>query len=239
MLDSLGDRMKGYEIVSGTKLMRRTPVILRLDGKAFHTWTKGLNRPFDPDMAAWMGQTLKYLVDNIQCAVFGYTQSDEISILLRDYDRLNTEAWFDNSVQKMVSVSASMATARFNEVVRARKPDRPLALFDCRAFNLPREEVTNYFIWRQNDSTRNSIQALGQHCLGHKKCQNLSNNQVLDALMGLDPPVNWNDLPTHFKRGLCYNKASGEVDVIIPIFTQCREYVEIHTIPQQEEQETV
>jgi tRNA(His) 5'-end guanylyltransferase len=235
MTDSLGDRMKGYENVSRYYLMRRTPAILRIDGKAFHTWTRDLEKPYSKMMASWMGSTMQYLVQNIQGAVFGYTQSDEISILLRDYDKLTTDSWFSSNIQKMVSVAASMATAHFNTVVSVTSDEpRPMALFDARIFNMPKEEVTNYFIWRQQDASRNSIQGLGQAKLGHKKCQGLNNNQVQDELMKLDPPINWNDVPTVFKRGLCVNSKSGELDTNIPIFTECREYVEIHIHPEIE-----
>lgn len=233
--DNLGDRMKNYENVSRHSLIRRMPVILRLDGKAFHTWTVGLNRPYDTNMMSWMSSTLQYLVDEIQGAVFGYTQSDEISILLRDYDKLNSDAWFSNGLQKMVSVAASMATAHFNNRVAKAGLNKKLALFDCRAFNLPKEEVTNYFLWRQNDCTRNSIQSLGQAKLGHKKCQNLNNSKVMDELMLLDEPVNWNDMPTAFKRGICYIRDSDALDLDPPIFSQQRDYVERHVyIPSEE-----
>ena len=114
--DSLGDRMKeNYENRAKTYLVRRMPVIIRLDGKAFHTFTRGLKRPYDEIFHNTMNQTMKYLCENIQGCKLGYTQSDEITLLLTDYDTLTTDAWFDNNVQKICSVSASMATMAFNK----------------------------------------------------------------------------------------------------------------------------
>lgn len=235
--DSLGDRMKSYEDVNRNKLVRRMPTIIRLDGKAFHTWTKGLDRPFDDTFIAMMANVTKFVTDNVQGGVFAYCQSDEISILLRDYDTLTTDAWFDNNIQKMVSISASLATAKFNQLANEAFEDKPLAFFDARVFNIPKEDVVNYFIWRQQDAVRNSIRALAGHTLGHKKCHGLNNVQVQDEMMKLDTPVNWNDLPIHKKRGIGYNSTSKQVDSLIPIFTQSRDYVAVH-IEKLEESET-
>ena len=226
--DSLGDRMKGYEDVNRTKLVRRTPVIIRLDGKAFHTWTKGLDRPHDSTFISIMANVTKFVTDNIQGGVFAYCQSDEISILLRDYDTITTEAWFDNNIQKMVSIAASLATGKFNQLAQEAFEDKPLAFFDARVFNLPKDEVVNYFIWRQQDAVRNSIRSVATHYLGHKKCHGLNNSEVQDELMKLDIPVNWNDFPIHLKRGIAYNSTSKQVDALIPTFTASREYVGIH-----------
>ena len=234
--DSLGDRMKQYESVTQTQLMRRTPAIIRLDQKCASTWTKGLDRPHDDTFIAIMANTMKFVCENVQGAVFGYCQSDEISILLRDYDNLTTDAWFDGNVQKMVSVSASLATGMFNKLAADAFEDKPLAFFDSRVFSLPKDEIVNYFIWRQNDAVRNSIRSVATHYLGHKKCHGLNNQQVQDLLMQMDVPVNWNDIEIHKKRGLCYNSISKQVDAHIPVFSQMREYVGLH-IEKQEEPE--
>lgn len=108
--DSLGDRMKRYENVPKVSLVRRMPVIIRLDGKAFHTFTRGFVKPFDTLLMQTMNDTMKYLCENIQGCVMGYTQSDEISLVLVDYQTLTSDAWFDNNVEKMCSIAASMAT---------------------------------------------------------------------------------------------------------------------------------
>ena len=157
-------RMKNnYETVAKTRLLRRTPVIIRIDGKAFHTFTRGMKKPFDEILVKSMQSTMKYLCENIQGCVFGYTQSDEITLILIDYQTLTTEAWFDYEVQKMCSIAASMATMAFNKyfpIVASNwiedhkdidddylktlinNVDKG-ALFDARCFNIPREEVTN------------------------------------------------------------------------------------------------
>ena len=114
--DELGKRMKEYyEGVPNTKLMRRTPVAIRLDGKAFHTFTRGFQKPFDEVLIKSMQETTKYLCENIQGCVLGYTQSDEITLILVDYKNLDSSAWFDYKVQKMCSIAASMATMAFNQ----------------------------------------------------------------------------------------------------------------------------
>lgn len=234
--DSLGDRMKGYETVAQTKLMSRTPVIIRLDGKAFHTFTRGLEKPFDVALNIAMVKTMTALCENIQGAVLGYTQSDEISILLQDWASFTTDGWYDYKIQKIVSVAASIATATFNSIYQHPKKD-VVALFDARAFNVPFEEVANAFIWRQQDAVRNSINALAQAHFSHKSLQGLNVSQVQDKLM-LEKGINWNDVPTRFKRGVCTRMVT-EIDCIkkesstflqedyeIPIFTQKRAYIE-------------
>lgn len=272
--DSLGDRMKeNYENRAKTYLVRRMPVIIRLDGKAFHTFTKGMKKPYDEIFHNTMNATMKYLCENIQGCKLGYTQSDEITLLLTDYDTLDTDAWFDNNVQKICSVSASMATMKFNQVfadlvrdwmdenavytgvdiqlpLEARAYTRARvtgAMFDSRCFNIPVEEVTNCFIWRQQDATRNAIQMLGQCNFSHKELQNKSCNDIQDMLM-LQKGINFNDMPTEFKRGVCCVKEEyypepmqgyedcpidaasvrtrWVLDKEIPIFTQDREYVD-------------
>ncbi len=228
---SIGDRMKQYEAVPKTKLQRRTPVIIRLDGKAFHTWTRWLKNydpsltksPFSDVMFDTMSTTMVNLVACIQNAVFAYAQSDEISILLNDWKQLKTQQWFAANVQKMVSISASMATAYFNESLKSAPA--PLALFDSRVFNIPKEEVANYFIWRQQDATRNSINMLAQYHFPHKELQSLNTDQVQEKLF-TEKGVNWNDIDVWKRRGYCATDKS--FDQNIPIFTQDREYIEQH-----------
>ena len=253
--DSLGTRMKEYyENISKTKLTRRTPVIIRLDGRSFHTFTKGFNKPFDDILMSTMKEVTKQLCKNIQNAKLGYCQSDEISILLCDYDTLTTEAWFDNEVQKICSISASMATLYFNRIFSNKVKeftdelfeawnisDKETkyadtlstavlkgAMFDSRCFNIPKEEVTNYFLWRQQDSTRNSIQMVGQANFTHKELQKKSCNDIQNMLL-IEKDINWNDFSTDKKRGSCCIKAESGwiIDNNIPIFKEDgREYIE-------------
>lgn len=272
--DDLGTRMKTfYEQIPKTKLMRRTPVIIRIDGKAFHTFTRGFKRPFDEILIKTMQETTKYLCENIQGCVLGYTQSDEITLVLVDYQRFETSAWFDYEIQKICSISASMTTMAFNKFFRKNVEvfrynngenfDRGTedglekynllqtylkaldkgAMFDARVFNILKEEVTNCVYWRQLDASRNSIQMVGQANFSHKELHCKTCNDIQDMLM-LQKGINWNDFPTHQKRGTCVIKSDeyGEpnelgdvavgnsrwiIDKEIPIFKgEGREYID-------------
>ena len=238
--DDLGKRMKEfYEQVPKTRLVRRMPVAIRIDGKAFHTFTRGFNKPFDDVLIKSMQETTKYLCENIQGCVLGYTQSDEITLILVDYKNLESSAWFDYEVQKMCSISASMATMAFNKFFKQsmtewwnatvdqlestdprndfeyQAADKLLttyanalnkgAMFDARCFNIPKEEVTNLIYWRQLDATRNSIQMVGQANFSHNELQGKSCNEIQDMLHE-QRCINWNDFPTHQKRGTCVIK---------------------------------
>lgn len=274
---TIGDRMKNnYENITRYYLTRRMPVIIRVDGRSFHTFTKGFKKPFDDILVKTMQDTMKYLCENIQGCVLGYTQSDEISLVLTDYAELTTDAWFGNNLQKMCSVSASMATLAFNkffsgrvqefmydccdefgdDVLPEKQNDYELAhnvyfkkfnaaMFDSRVFTIPKEEVCNYLIWRQQDATRNSIQSVGQANFSQKELHGKSCNNIQDMLM-LQKSINWNDYSTTLKRGSCcikiddgvtkYDEVGNICDYIpsskwvvdneIPIFTQDRNYVE-------------
>lgn len=195
--DSLGDRMKdSYENRTRYALPRRTHTIIRLDGKAFHTYTRGLDRPCDAQFMYDMGTTALFLCKNIEGARLAYTQSDEISLLLTDFGTPKTQAWFDGNLQKIVSVSASMATARFNQL-----REGTLAYFDSRAFTIPDPaEVRNYFIWRQKDATRNSISMAAQAHFSHKQLHGKSSGEMQDMLWSRHG-VNWNNYDPKFKRG--------------------------------------
>lgn len=228
--DELGTRMKEfYESVPKTRLVRRMPVAIRLDGKAFHTFTRGFEKPFDEVLGKSMRETMKYLCENIQGCVLGYTQSDEITLILVDYQNLNSCAWFDYEVQKMCSIAASMATMAFNKfftknvnyfeitheyddtineycttLVNAAEKG---AMFDARVFNIPKEEACNLIYWRQLDATRNSIQMVGQANFSHKELQNKSCNMIQEMLFA-EKGINWNDYPTYLKRGSCCIKTT-------------------------------
>ena len=264
---SLGDRMKEYErVTTAQRVMRRTPVIIRLDGRAFHTFTKVLKhidpvvrdgeRPFSDIMHDCMTFTMKRLVQDIQGCVLGYTQSDEISLFLRDWDTIDTQSWFNGNVQKMTSISAAIATNafnfRWNELVPGQRTLDQYAEFDSRAYNLPKEEVCNYFIWRQQDASRNSVQMLGHYHFSQREMHGKNNSQVQDMLM-LEKGVNWNNMPTWSKRGSCaYHmytpviahvadiesdhgikiltdtvmRSSVVVDTEIPIFSGARDFID-------------
>jgi tRNA(His) 5'-end guanylyltransferase len=223
MKDALGDRMKDfYEDRTRTKLARRTNTVIRIDGKAFHTYTKGLKRPFDQGLMEDMNRTTEFLCQNIQGAKFGYVQSDEISILITDYDDISTHAWFDGNLQKMASIAASLATAKFNQLRMARSTwegndiegmldhddiqNFKLAMFDARVFQIPyQEEVFNYFIWRQQDATRNSISSVAQAHFSSKELHGKKTGEMQDMLM-LQKGINWNDFTPREKRGSLIRK---------------------------------
>ncbi|MCV0439861.1 MAG: tRNA(His) guanylyltransferase Thg1 family protein [Hydrogenophaga sp.] len=227
---SLGDRMKGYEHAARAVLTRRTPVILRVDGRAFHTFTRGFNEPFDAILHNAMVATANALVKEIQGAKVAYGQSDEISVLITDYDTLTTDAWFGYGIQKMVSIAASVATIVFNDAIgeygqpHGSVRRKAAAQFDARVFNLPKEDVVNYFVWRQQDATRNSIQMVARCYFSHGQCHKKNTDELQEMLMS-ECRVNWNDTPTHFKRGFCV-VGPDTPDREIPIFTQDREYLE-------------
>ncbi len=255
MKDSLGDRMKGfYEDRTRHKLTRRTYTIIRVDGKAFHTYTKGLEKPFDDGLIEDMNETAAYLCKNIMGAKLAYVQSDEISVVITDFDDLSTEAWFDGNLQKMSSVAASLATAKFNQSRMLRESNAgsmissghiasdeienfKLAMFDARVFQIPyREEVINYLIWRQQDATRNSISSVAQANFSTKELHGKNTTKMQDMLM-LEKGINWNDFTPRQKRGGIirkYTVKNVDTDTIrtkwstddeTPIFTQDREYL--------------
>ena len=280
--DELGKRMKEfYEQIPKTRLMRRTPVAVRVDGKAFHTFTRKFKKPFDEIMIKSMQSTMQYLCQNIQGCVFGYTQSDEITLILVDYQTLTTSAFFDYEVQKMCSVIASMATLAFNREFNKEVADyhdiyveklcdfsddirnninlknydyteeekelkemetyfnnlveanRKGAMFDCRVFNIPKEEVCNLVYWRQIDAAKNSVQMVGRAYFSHKQLDNKNTSQIQDMLHE-QFGVNWNDFPTEQKRGSACIKTEDKgwvIDHEMPILKgDDREYVEKYVL---------
>lgn len=251
--DELGKRMKRYEAIPQISLMRRTPVAIRIDGKAFHTFTKYLNKPWDDIFQKSMQETMKYLCQNIQNCVFGYQQSDEITLILTDYETLTTDAWFGYEVQKLCSISASMATMKFNQAFadnaskwcynyfkawhHSETEDKYLetlnnclnsgAMFDARCFNIPREEVTNLVYWRQVDAVRNSIQSMGQAYFSHKQLMNKNTKEVRQMLE--DNGTLWEDRPVAEKRGVaCLKGEDGwYIDYNMPTLKgEDRDYIE-------------
>lgn len=235
----LAERMKGYEKRNRYYLQRRMPVILRLDMRAGHSFTKGFERPFDEVFIKSMQETAQYLCENIQNCKLSYQQSDEITLLLVDYDKLNTNCFFDYRVDKLCSIAASMATMAFNNIFSKyvkefdlelayndngidteenrklweiyKKAINKGAMFDARCFNIPKEEVTNLIYWRQLDASRNSIQMVGQANFSHKELQHKSCNDIQDMLM-TQKGINWNDLPTYQKRGSCCVKENHFIE---------------------------
>lgn len=228
--DDLGTRMKTfYESTPKIHLMHRCPVAIRLDGRAFHTFTRGFQKPFDKILMKSMQETMQYLCENIQGCVFGYTQSDEITLILVDYKNLTSTAWFDYDIQKVCSIAASMATMAFNNIFSkyVKKFDLELAyndngidteenrklleiytkavnkgaMFDARCFNIPKEEVANLIYWRQLDAMRNSVQAVGQANFSHKELQGKSCADIKEMLK--EKGIDWDSLLLECQRGSC------------------------------------
>jgi len=223
--DALGMRIKSsYEDRTRYSLPRRTYTIIRLDGKAFHTYTKGLKKPFDKELIDDLDTAVKAILPQIQGAVFAYVQSDEISILLTDFEKDTTDAWFDGNIQKICSVSASLMTAEFNQYrfktwlkeyskalsesdlhtfsdgqVVGIEEFRPAA-FDSRVFTIPdRTEVMNYFIWRNQDCTRNSVSMVAQSLYSHKELHGKNSSQLQEMIF--QKGINWADYDPSLKNG--------------------------------------
>ncbi len=215
MKDSLGDRIKSkFEDVFRYAIPQRTYGIVRIDGKAFHTFTKGLERPHCKELSGSMDAAALALAKSMQGCQFAYGQSDEYSFLFTDLSKDekgvykdDTEMWFNGNVQKIASVSSSIFTANFNQqwgYVAPRKGLGPavinLAMFDARVFVIPsRRDVESYFIWRQLDATRNSLSMLASCHFSHKELQSKDAEAKHEMLHTVG--VNWNNMPIPFKRG--------------------------------------
>lgn len=220
----LSDRIQDYyEDRTKTFLMRKMITCIRLDGKGFSKLTSTLNKPFDDGFSDDMDATAAYLCENIQGAKFAYTQSDEITVVMTDYDTNESQAWFDYSVQKMVSISASLATAKFNQLRMMREGTtfnaesvrelglnykikaHKLAMFDARVFQVPNvDEMVNTMIWRQQDCTRNSVSMAASANFPHKLLEGKKSSDKQDLLM--TKGINWNDYKPKYKRGSVISK---------------------------------
>ena len=217
--DSLGDRMKSYEELSTSRqLMPNCPVYARIDGRAFHTLCKGLKKPYSEAFIQTMQEVCKYLVFETG-AILGYVQSDEISLGWTDYSK----APFEGRIQKLESVLASMAAAKFVQFIEASKSSSPLVInygidvlwhrtqihvpsFDCRVFNLPNEgELANAFLWRENDAIKNSITGMALHFFSHKDIQGKSGEEKI-AMMKKEGYDFYRDTPPAFLRGTFYHR---------------------------------
>jgi len=248
---SLGDRMKeDYENRFRTSLPRRSYTIIRVDGKAFHTYTRGLKKPFDEGLIKDMNDTAAYMCKNIMGAKLAYVQSDEITIVITDFGDESTQAWFDNNLQKMCSVAASMATAKFNQLRMARKcwdgndvdgcldcediTNFKLAEFDARVFQIPQKvEVINCLIFRQQDAVRNSISSVAQSMFSAKELHGVKTDQMQEMIFQ-KTGINWNDYSFREKRGGVIAKVPHQVEgstrnkwemIETPIFTQDKEFL--------------
>jgi tRNA(His) 5'-end guanylyltransferase len=253
MKDDLGKRMKGYEALSKHSLNKTLPVIARIDGKAFHTFTNGLNKPWDRGFQESMWSAAKYAAERIQGCKLVYVQSDEVSFLLVASGDKNTEGWFNYKLQKITSVAASLVTGGFISGIFMWLPERKdklldgfgIPAFDARFFNIPKDEVSNYFYWRQADAIRNSVQMLARMHFSHKECY--AKNEKELKVMLLSKGISWDEQEHCNKYGVCLKRVEREemisyniknevhtimakrnrweIDYNIPIFFREREYV--------------
>jgi len=220
---NLSERNLMYEKIETSKrLIPNLPIIIRLDGRSFHTFTSDLDRP-DSNLTSIMIEVTKYLVQETNAKI-GYTQSDEITLILFS-DNIDSQTFFDRKYYKLLSITASLATAKFNNLVMEYLPNkiRELAIFDCRVYNVPsKEDAINVLLWRESDATRNSISMLAQDNFSHRELQNKSTLAILEMLY--NKRIYWyKDYPTSFKRGTyIYKKIS------IRKFTQD----ELETLPE-------
>ena len=271
----LGDRMKEYENLTRFKLSKEYPMIIRLDGNAFHTFTRGFDKPFDKKLWEEMEDNAKNLLENIPGARCDYHQSDEISILVTNYQLSNREPWFDNNINKIVSITSAMATLAFNrsflkkikekigklnyDVAKEYADSSFLAkmnaievgaLFDSRVFILPKDEVVNYFIWRQQDAIKNSISMVAQSLFSHKSLQGLNGPQMIER-MKKEKGVIYNEKYTTIERRgsithrlkpveqvkivkmknqvekeIKFTRSNWGIDENIPVFKDNKEYIE-------------
>lgn len=246
----LSDRMKKYEEAARVEFPRRMPLIIRVDGKAFSKLTAQLpDKPFNRDFISVMEGVATALCMEVQGAELAYSQSDEVSVLVHNYKTFNSEPWFDNQLQKIVSVAAAVASATFtanswrmfcdktpaeDRLGSRRCPslnDIEPGYFDARAFVLPEAEVTNYFMWRQQDAVRNSVQMLARSLFSHKECHGKNVTQMKEMCAAAGSP--WEALTPTIRKGRCVKKNYVEgvrmgwhVDTDIPMFGENRAYVE-------------
>ena len=216
--DSLSDRMKRYEKVSSPSLYRKMPVICRVDGRAFHTYAKKFVRPYDVRLIKSMAGAATKLAEEMQGFKLAYVQSDEASFLLTDYETHETQPWFDNDMSKIVSLAASLMSVYFNDEIKGRlgPPINKLAVFDARAFNLPREEVANYFLFRAKDWQRNSLQMYARSVFSHKELNGKKQEDMHNMLY--EKGKNWTtDLSPQEKNGTFLVKDGREIKQVINI----------------------
>lgn len=239
MTSALETRMKEqYENRTRYMLPRRTYTIIRCDGRAFHTYTRHMDRPMDLKLMDCMAGAAVALCEEAQGAQFGFTQSDEISVLLTDFAKPTTSAWFDGNIQKICSISAAVVTARFNKLAGYVNSE---AQFDARVFTIPDPvEVENYFICRQKDAERNSVQMVAQHHYPHSSLVGVDRPGQLDKIYAAGD--NWNNYPARFRRGtgITYGQCDADprrfVDgwdyAAVPIFTADRNWL-TSRVPRQ------
>lgn len=238
-------RMKEYEMPTKLVLPKRMPMIIRVDGRSFHQFLRTADKPLDEKVKIAMDNVAVELVEHIEGAVFAYVQSDEVSVLVINYKTLDYSPWFGNELQKIVSISASIATSAFNDKWKELNPgNKGNAMFDSRVFVIPKEEVCNYFVWREKDWSRNSVQMVARSKFSHSKLYGKTGEEMQEMLFK-EKGINWSELPTWQKRGRAvYKEQHGEgaatrtnikIDNEIPVFTQDRQFIEKYVFIEPKE----
>lgn len=244
---ALGDRMKNnYEDITRIKLPRRTFTIIRLDGRSFSKFCKRFKKPFDDDFVRMMNETAKYLCENIQGCKIGFVQSDEISLVLTDFDELSTTPWFDGTIQKIASISASFASTKFLQLLydyQFSKLENPILYidqirkiimsqklleFDSRCYTIgERAEVLNTLLWRQQDCSRNSISMVAQSLYSHKELERKNNSEKQELIF--QKGQNWDKYPVGVKRGRVIVRGEDGKWCIVepPIFSKDWEFLNV------------
>lgn len=209
---NLGDRIKIYEkMETSDRFMPMLPIYARIDGRSFSKFTKGMTKPYDSTLSKIMMEVTKYLVQETGACI-GYTQSDEISLVFNQKS-IDSDVFFSGKKQKMVSVLAGLATAKFVELALTFYPkecEKRLPVFDCRVFQVPSKvEAVNCFVWRSQDAIRNSVQMAGRAVFSHSELDRKNQNQILDMLIN-EKGINWNDYPKFFKEGTFWQRQNYE-----------------------------
>lgn len=215
---NIDDRMKKYEAATRTQLTARMPVVIRLDGKAFHTFTRDCSRPFDTELREALVRAAQALLTEVP-ARFAYAQSDEVSLLLVDYNKFESQQWFDGIVQKMASVSAAVMTGHFNRLWAELRPDLAVepAFFDARVFPIPERDVENHFVWRQQDAMRNAVSMAAQAEFSHKELQGKHTGEMLEMLAS--HKIKFESYPEWFQFGSLITREKIEA---APVFTNSK-----------------
>lgn len=212
-MKDLANRIKRYEFVTRYYLTRRSPIIIRLDGKCFHTLTKDCDKPFDQLFIDSMVLSAKEVCREIQGFKLAFIQSDEVNILATDYDELDTQGWFDYNISKILSVSAGIMSACFS-----RNFGR-LGVFDSRVFNVSKEDVSNYFVWRAKDWARNSLNMYARSFFSHRELMNKHSSIIHEMLYEIGK--NWaTDLPNQHKNGTWFVKNECEIYTVSPNYQE-------------------
>jgi tRNA(His) guanylyltransferase len=235
--------MKSYEDVYDAVLVPRSPIIIRVDGKGFHSYTRQCERPFDRKLHEVLLRTATELCKQVQGTQVAYAFSDEISLLVHPYKSFEAEPWMGGRMQKVCSIAAGIASATFTANSHHIFSECRPAIFDARAFVVPEADVCNYFLWRQQDASRNSVQMLARSMYSHKECHNKNSSQLQE--MCFQKGTNWNDIPTQYRRGTSIVKKLGAngrrgwgVDLEIPLFNENRSYINDYLKCNEEHDDT-